>query len=188
MLVQEFSFTRVDENGVETNVDDSADMVGNSRADLRFGVDSEGEIYIMTKTDGFIRKLVGLDALNQLVLTVNRTTGEISFRNPGNNPIEIDGYSILSDSGSLDPTGGWNRLADQGFVGWEDASSTTESLSELNPDASMVMNYLDARSLGNAFSRPRRSPLAFPCRTSSFNTRVRIMSRTKDRSSTSART
>ena len=56
--------------------------MGNSRADLRFGVDSAGEIYVMTKTDGFIRKLVGIDAHNQLVLTVNRTTGEISFRNP----------------------------------------------------------------------------------------------------------
>lgn len=34
-------------------------FVGNSRADLRFGMDGDGELYIMTKTDGVIRKVVG---------------------------------------------------------------------------------------------------------------------------------
>jgi len=28
------------------------------RADLRFGIDEEGEIYLLTKGDGWVRKLV----------------------------------------------------------------------------------------------------------------------------------
>jgi glucose/arabinose dehydrogenase len=34
-------------------------FVGNSRADLRFGMDTAGELYIMTKTDGRIRRVIG---------------------------------------------------------------------------------------------------------------------------------
>lgn len=34
-------------------------FVGNNRADLRWGRDAAGEIYLMTKTDGKIRKVVG---------------------------------------------------------------------------------------------------------------------------------
>ena len=37
---QEVQLYTVDENGVETNIDDLRTIVGNSRADLRFGVDS----------------------------------------------------------------------------------------------------------------------------------------------------
>jgi glucose/arabinose dehydrogenase len=34
-------------------------FVGNSRADLRFGMDAAGEVFVMTKTDGKIRRIVG---------------------------------------------------------------------------------------------------------------------------------
>jgi hypothetical protein len=36
-----------------------ASRVPGGRADIRFGVDSDGELYIMTKSDGVIRKVVG---------------------------------------------------------------------------------------------------------------------------------
>ena len=151
VLVEEVQLYTVDENGVETNIDDLRTIVGNSRADLRFGVDSAGEIYIMTKTDGFIRKLVGLDTLNELRLTVNRATGEISLRNPGTFPIDIDGYQILSDSGSVNPAA-WNRLGEQGVVGWDEADSTPNALSELNPNGALSLQHPDSWSLGNIFS------------------------------------
>jgi hypothetical protein len=32
---------------------------GSGRADARFGVDSNGELYLFSKTDGVIRKVVG---------------------------------------------------------------------------------------------------------------------------------
>jgi hypothetical protein len=38
---------------------DLRSFVGNNRADLRWGRDADGEIYLMTKTDGKIRKVVG---------------------------------------------------------------------------------------------------------------------------------
>ena len=34
-------------------------MAGRGRVDLRFGVDNDGELYILTKSDGMIRKVVG---------------------------------------------------------------------------------------------------------------------------------
>lgn len=34
-------------------------FVGNSRADLRWGMDADGEVYVMTKTDGKIRRIIG---------------------------------------------------------------------------------------------------------------------------------
>ena len=34
-------------------------FVGNSRADLRFGTDGNGDVYVMTKTDGKIRRIIG---------------------------------------------------------------------------------------------------------------------------------
>ena len=36
-------------------------LIGANRADVRFGIDDEGEIYLLTKTDGMIRKLVSPD-------------------------------------------------------------------------------------------------------------------------------
>jgi hypothetical protein len=37
----------------------SAGISGRGRVDLRFAVDSEGELYILTKSDGMIRRVVG---------------------------------------------------------------------------------------------------------------------------------
>ena len=37
-------------------------MAGRGRVDLRFAVDNEGELYILTKSDGMIRKVVGATA------------------------------------------------------------------------------------------------------------------------------
>jgi len=56
-------------NGVEGTL---TSFVGNSRADLRWGMDGDGEVFVMTKTDGKIRRIIGT------------ATGDDSFRNePG---------------------------------------------------------------------------------------------------------
>jgi hypothetical protein len=34
-------------------------MAGDGRVDLRFAVDNDGELYLLTKSDGMIRKVVG---------------------------------------------------------------------------------------------------------------------------------
>jgi hypothetical protein len=36
-----------------------AARIPGGRADVRFGIDADGELYIMTKSDGVIRKVVG---------------------------------------------------------------------------------------------------------------------------------
>lgn len=52
-----FHEVRLTLGGVEGSL---ASFVGNSRADLRFGVDQAGEIYIITRTDGKIKRVVGV--------------------------------------------------------------------------------------------------------------------------------
>ena len=42
-------------HGAETTL---AGVLKNSRADLHFGLGGDGEIYLLTKTDGAVRKLV----------------------------------------------------------------------------------------------------------------------------------
>ena len=52
-MIQE---ARLELDGVEG---DLQSFVGNSRADLRWGMDAAGEVYFMTKTDGKIRRIIG---------------------------------------------------------------------------------------------------------------------------------
>ena len=135
--VQEVQLYTVAANGTETNVN-LRNLVGDSRADLRFGSDSTGEIYVMTKTDGYIRRLGGASPPERLTLKVNRVTGEAVVENSTGSAIAIDSYSIKSASGSLDPTSGkWVSLADQGASGWTEAGPTHQALSELNPLGSL---------------------------------------------------
>ena len=42
-------------------------FVGNNRADLRWGMDNAGEVYVMTKTDGKIRRIVGATSIEDAI-------------------------------------------------------------------------------------------------------------------------
>lgn len=76
----------------------------------------------------------GLNAINNLLLTVDPATGQARLQNSSQSTIILKGYSILSDSGSLKPTNGsWSSLSDQGKVGVDEANATTTHLSELIP-------------------------------------------------------
>lgn len=157
--VEEIQLYTVGAGGVETNVNLTG-LVGSGRADLRFGTDPTGEIYIMTKTDGFIRRLGSAPVVpDRLTLTVDRSTGEVLVKNPTAATIDFDSYSILSASGSLAPAdGAWNSLADQGVSGWVEAFPMATVLSELNPTGSLPVSASDSRSLGKAFAP---NPFAF---------------------------
>jgi glucose/arabinose dehydrogenase len=50
-LIEEVSFTS---SGTETTL---RELVNQSRVDLRFGIDADGEIYVLTKADGKVRRL-----------------------------------------------------------------------------------------------------------------------------------
>jgi mono/diheme cytochrome c family protein len=49
-------------------------VAGRGRVDLRFAVDNDGELYILTKSDGMIRKVVGTRAATAPAPTVNAPT------------------------------------------------------------------------------------------------------------------
>jgi len=75
---------------------------------------------------------VVLSLANRLILSVNRATGVTSFENAIGADIEIDGYTIGSPSGFLDP-GGWNSLQGAGVGDWMEANPTSNNISELEP-------------------------------------------------------
>jgi hypothetical protein len=73
------------------------------------------------------------------VLQVDPTDGKARIVNDSTfNNIQFDGYQIASVSGSLMST--WNSLQDQATAGWEEVSTTTGLLAELNPSSSSSVN------------------------------------------------
>jgi hypothetical protein len=160
--VQEVQLYTVNASGVETNINDLRTIVGNNRADLRFGIDSEGEIFVLTKTDGFVRKLVGLDAQNMLVLHVDPMTGQTRLENRSGAAATIEGYSILSDANSLRSADTfWHSLTDQGTSGWVEATPESNALSELNPESQLAIASGGGLALGTPFTPGAAQDLAF---------------------------
>ncbi|TWT90495.1 Glucose / Sorbosone dehydrogenase [Pseudobythopirellula maris] len=146
--IEEIQLFVTDNQGSQTDVNLRGDILP-GRVDLRYGVDAEGEIYILTKTDGAIRRLVGSAALR---LLVDRGAGTVSLVNGSDTPVEIDGYSLLSQLGALDPSdGAWNSLSEQGQSGWDQAAPTANALSELNPLGSLTLTGGQSIDLGAIF-------------------------------------
>jgi hypothetical protein len=162
VVVQEVQLYTVAANGVETNINDLRTIVGNSRADLRYGIDADGEIFVLTKTDGFIRKLVGIEAQNQLALQVDPVTGQVRVKNSTAFGATIEGYSILSDSSSLRAGDSfWNSLTDQGVAGWVEAAPDAKALSELNPLSQSIIASGNGINLGSPYNPAGTQDLAF---------------------------
>jgi hypothetical protein len=64
------------------------------------------------------------------------------------------GYSILSDSGSLQPgNSDWSSLKDQGLSGWQEAAPTANALSELIASGTQMLALSPGQSylLGDLF-------------------------------------
>jgi hypothetical protein len=73
------------------------------------------------------------------VLQVDPSDGKARVINDSTfNNIRFDGYQIASASGSLMST--WNSLQDQAVAGWEETSTTTGLLAELNPTTNTTVN------------------------------------------------
>lgn len=116
--------------------------------DLTFQyVTSEDEV-----VDGVV-EYSGLASINNLLLTVDPSTGNAQLTNSSNTTIQLKGYSILSDSGSLKPSNSdWNSLDDQdvdnsgtgGVAGYvEEANPTQFALTELIPDIETEVRALE---------------------------------------------
>lgn len=87
-----------------------------------------------TTVDGII-EYSGSAGINNLVLFVDPDTGNVKIRNTSPFSVEIDGYTIASDSGSLNSDAAeWTSLQDQpGEAGpnWVEANPTDSRVSEL---------------------------------------------------------
>jgi len=120
--------------------------------DITFQYGVEGELL---PVNGIV-ELTGSSAVNNLLLTVDPTTGEGQLKNSSPFDIEVLGYSIISDSGSLNESG-WDTLDNQGVTGWSDgqgaATANNEfSLAELVPvDPAAGIDANQAYSLGDMF-------------------------------------
>ena len=99
---------------------------------------------------------------NDLVLRVDPSTGEAVIRNLSNriSPLDVNGYSILSESGSL-VTGAWSSLAASGAAGWGEANPQTTALGELNLEGSMLFDTGKVVSLGSPFKVGGSTDLIF---------------------------
>ena len=94
----------------------------------------------------------GNRVVNNLLLTVDPSTGQARLKNSSPNPLTFDGYSVLSATNSLLPNNGdWLSLADQGMSGWEEANAETDGLSELLTDGFMTLDPDESLSLGKLF-------------------------------------
>jgi hypothetical protein len=92
-------------------------------------------------TQGLIN-YTGAKRHNNLVLVVDPATGNAQIQNQSNLSVNIDGYQILSDSGSLLPANGqWLSLDDNNREGgdWRESNATVNQLVELKPAGSSLM-------------------------------------------------
>jgi glucose/arabinose dehydrogenase len=110
--------TLLDENGAEVTL---LGIVSDSRADLRFGIDAAGEIYVMTKRDGVIRRLVSAapdsdgDGLADDVETFTGT-------NP--NAVDSDGDGLVDGDGGVVSIGAYPGGVDGDVDGYVDGERT----------------------------------------------------------------
>ncbi len=105
-----------------------------------------GAAFKLRRVDGGANgKLVQLIQQGLIVLRVNRDTGELSFTNPHGAQIQIDGYQITSDVGSLLSTYKGISGAPAGDTGWLKPPTNSETgLAELK---SQPFTFLDLTSV-----------------------------------------
>jgi len=95
-------------------------------------------------------EFLGTPVQNNLVLTIDPSTGEATVTNQSNTTVHLDGYSIASDSASLDPQQ-WSSFADQMISNWTEANPNANALSELKPGGTMALLPGDVYALGKLF-------------------------------------
>jgi hypothetical protein len=122
----------------------------------QFGVDPDHLEFEYSTTDheeftGFVDYL-GPKINNDLIINVNPLTGQAQLKNDSPFTIKIDGYSLYSPSGSLQPANGkWMSLQDRGVGDWEEALPATNVLSELSADGSLTLSPFSGYDLGELY-------------------------------------
>jgi hypothetical protein len=102
--------------------------------------------------------------INNLVLFVNPTTGQVHIRNTSPFTVEIDGYSISSAGGSLNSNpASWTSLQDQVGNTWAEANLSDDRVSELQSSGSttLLANGETTFNLGGLFNTADPQDLVF---------------------------
>ncbi|MDZ4783557.1 MAG: LamG-like jellyroll fold domain-containing protein [Planctomycetia bacterium] len=86
----------------------------------------------------------------QLLLKVDPYSGDTTLTNRTGATFELDNYSIVSGSGSLD-TVGWDSFTDAPVAGWEKANPRSKQLSEIKNPGSTTLAVNQTISLGKPF-------------------------------------
>ena len=100
--------------------------------------------------DGFVR----YEGYNNFVLYVDPLSGEAVLKNSSMTDVAIDGYTITSPTGALEPANGsWNSLDDQNMSNgqWHEANASGQRLSELRLNGATMIEAGEALSLGALF-------------------------------------
>ena len=95
---------------------------------------------------GFVQ-YEGQPTFNNLVLTIDPTSGEASLNSDSPFAVELDGYTVESDAGIL--LTGFDGLTGNGPAGWDKPNPQVTGVSEVNTDGSTtVSNSIAAMNLG----------------------------------------
>jgi hypothetical protein len=115
-------------------------------AATEFGVEWEDVTFEYYTPDGKVTQglinYTGTKRSNNLVLVIDPATGNAQVQNQSNLSVNIDGYKIISGSGSLLPANGkWLSLDDDNRAGgdWRESNPTVNQLAELKPSGSSLM-------------------------------------------------
>ena len=138
------------------------------KADGVVGIENEDLTFAYTvpgNTEEFTGVVEYTGAVNDLVLQVNELTGAASIQHmsPNVGAVEITGYSILSDGGSLDSSA-WNKIGGN----FREANPGDSALAEINLTGGMMFANGTSHAMGNIFAGSSRD-LVFE-----YSTRIRI--------------
>lgn len=87
-----------------------------------------------------------------VVLTVDRDTGAVQLVNSSNAPLLLDGYTISSSAGGLNPSDSqWSSNFDRGLSEWVEANPTDTRLSELRVNGVETLAVGESFDLGTPF-------------------------------------
>jgi hypothetical protein len=133
-----------------------------------FGVDTEDYSFTYANLDGDITQglinYVGDKQHNNLVLTVDPSTGQAQIRNESPFAVSIEGYAILSGAGSLlTGSGQWLSLEDQGVEGhsWFESNVGPTQIAELRDDGATFLATNQGYNIGALFNTTSVQDLTF---------------------------
>jgi hypothetical protein len=158
--------SEVKQGGVTTLSAGAAQSLGiaNSFNPMAFGTDSDDIVFEYTNNAGALTQGIVnyIGDPNNLLLTVDPSTGQAQLKNTSPFTVSIDNYSIHSVAGSLSASG-WSSLDDQNAAGgdWGEANPTPNRLTELKQAGGTSLAPGTAFNLGNVFTTGGAQDLQF---------------------------